>query len=33
MVLPWGAVLTIYHTQKGVTEVLDGKQKAKDGRE
>jgi hypothetical protein len=26
ILLLWGAVLTIYHTQKGVGKVLDGKQ-------
>jgi ABC-type nickel/cobalt efflux system permease component RcnA len=30
VLLLWGAVLTIYHTQKGVTRALDGKDKATD---
>jgi hypothetical protein len=33
MVLLWGAVLTIYHTQKGVGKVLDGNDRAMEGRE
>jgi hypothetical protein len=33
ILLLWGAILTIYHTQKGVGKVLDGKEKAMDGGE